>query len=242
MADNSVHFPKYSIQANTASNHSNRLFGSSKSSAGLDRVHELAPGESILECARLVVLVPAVDIQETRLAQQVWQLASPHSVPVLLLGIARDYETETALLRCLASLAAFTRDRFVKVETRILQTSSWVSALREVIQPGDVILSHVEQQVRKGLFQDQPLSAVLARSIQSPVYMISGYCTKDPRRISEPLRKAFAWVVLLLILAGFIGLDASVVGQVSGYWQQVLLTTLVIIEIGSIWLWNAWAG
>jgi len=242
MAGNSIHFPKITIDSKTASNHRNRLVGSSKSSAGLDRVHELVPGESILECARLVVLVPAGEIEEAGLAQQVWQLASPHGVPVLMLGIARDYEKETALLLRLASLAAFTRDRFVKVETRILQTSSWVSALREVIQPGDVILIHVEQQVRKGLFQDQPLSAVLARSIQAPVYMLSGYCTKEPPSISEPLRKVFAWVVLLLILAGFIGLDASVVGQVSGSWQQVLLTTLVIIEIGSIWLWNAWAG
>ena len=189
-----------------------------------------------------MVLVPAGEIHETQLAQQVWQLASPRTVPVLMLAIARDYETETALMRRLASLAAFTRDRFVRVETRIVQTSSWLNALREVLQPGDIILGNIEQQVGKGLFQVQPFCEVLCRSVDAPVYLLSGFCEKAPSRNSGLRHQVLAWGLLPLILAGFAGLDIRVVDQVSGSWQQILLIVLLAVEIGAIWLWNTWAG
>jgi hypothetical protein len=242
MAGNIARFPNYSTEANPASNHQERLVGPWKNDASSARSHELATGEGLPECARLVVLIPTGEIQETRLIQQVWRLASPRSVPILMLGITRDYETETGLMRRLATLAAFTRDRFVKVETRILHTANWVSALREITQPGDVILCNAEQDIAKGLFQVQPLSEVLPQSIRSPIYVLSGFCTKEPRRISEPLKQVLGWIILPLLLAGFIGLDARVVDEVSGPWQSVLLILLLTIEIGAIWLWNMWLG
>lgn len=242
MAGNLLQFPKYSTGANPASNHQDRLVGVREPIANLTRAHPLVPGDELPECRRLVVLIPAGEIQETLLVQQIWRLASPHSLPILMLGIARDYETETALLRRQAELAAFTRDRFVKVETRIMHSSSWVKALQAVIQPGDVILCNAEQEVGKGLFQVQPLCEVLSRSLRLPVYVVSGYYTQKPPLISKPFRQVLAWIVLPLVLAGFIGLDTRVVEEISGPWQQVLLFFLLAIEIGTIWVWNTWVG
>ncbi len=206
-------------------------------------IHMLTPGQVLPEAKRLIVLIPNVELaQDAKLPQRIWQLASPGKVPVVYLAIAGDYESEMSLRRRLALLAAITRDKHVPVEIHIAHNRSWVDALRVFTQPGDIILSHDGQTARKGLVGTEPLCDQLGRCLTAPVYRLTGYVQDESKKTSPFLRIFLSAVLLGLILVGFFALDAQVINQLKGTFQQVMLMILLFIEIGAIWAWNGLAG
>lgn len=203
----------------------------------------LAAWGGLPECRRIIVLVPNGDMdQAAHLPQRIWQLAVQAKSCVLYLALAGDYESEMNARRQLALLAAITRDKRVPVETQVAHTSNWVQALKSVLQPGDLILSHAELITRKGLFGSEPLSEQLYNSFSIPVYLISGYAHIEPEKTPQLLRLFLTGVLLVLILVGFFTLDEQIIRQLAGVAQQATLLLMVLLEIGAIWLWNYIAG
>lgn len=203
----------------------------------------LSPGQALPEAKRLIVLVPNIELaQDARLPQRIWQLASPGKVPVVYLALAGDYDSEMSARRRLTLLAAITRDKHVHVDIQIAHSSSWVEALRTMAQTGDIILSHAGQMAHKGLFGTEPLCDQLGRCLTEPIYLLNGYVQDEPRKSSQFMRLFVAGVILGLILIGFFALDAQVINQLKGTFQQVMLVFLLLIEIGAIWAWNGLMG
>jgi hypothetical protein len=203
----------------------------------------ISPGQALPEAKRLIVLIPNVELtQDARLPQRIWQLASPGKVPVVYLAIVGDYDSEMSARRRLTLLAAITRDKHVPVEIYIAHTSSWVEALRTFAQPGDIILSHAGQTARKGLLGMEPLSDRLGRCLIAPIYLLDGYMQVESKKTSPFLRVFISGVLLGLILIGFFALDAQVINQLKGTFQQIMLLIVFFVEIGAIWAWNGLAG
>jgi hypothetical protein len=206
-------------------------------------IQVLSPGQALPEAKRLIVLVPNVEMaQDARLPQRIWQLASPGKVPVVYLAIAGDYDSEMSARRRLTLLAAITRDKHVPVEIHIAHTSRWVEALRAFTQAGDVLLSHDGQTVRKGLFRSEPLCDQLSRCLTTPIYRLNGYMQDDPEKASPLVRLFLSGIILGMILIGFFALDAQVINQLRGIYQQAMLLILLFIEVGAIWAWNGLVG
>lgn len=206
-------------------------------------IQVLSPGQALPEAKRLVVLAPILELaQDARLPQRIWHLAAPGKVPVVYLAIAEDYDSEMSARRRLTLLAAITRDTRVPVEIHIAHNSSWVEALRPFTRPGDIILSHDGQTARKGLLGTEPLCDQLGRYLTAPIYLLDGYVQAESKKTSPFLRVFLSGLVLGLILIGFFTLDAQVIDQLRGTFQQVMLLILLFIEIGAIWAWNGLAG
>lgn len=203
----------------------------------------LFPGLPLPDCKRLIVLAPITEIAEDlRLPQRVWQLASPGRVKVLYMARAEDYPSEMTARRHLSLLADVTRDKRVPVNIQMVSGLSWLAALRDIAQPGDIILSFSGQRVRKGVFGSEALCGQLGRCLSVPTYLLSGYDETHPKKASSLLRLTLAWGLLGLILAGFFALDAQVISQFTGTLQQVMLLLLICVEIGAIWSWNGLVG
>lgn len=117
---------------------------------------------------RLVALISPETIQETHLAATIWRQASTYSADVLYLSIASDDQHEMDLRCRLATLAAITRDRRVRVETRVFHTSSWLTAINSILRPGDTLVVPSEQLVPKGWFGTQPLAGYLIQRTPGP--------------------------------------------------------------------------
>jgi hypothetical protein len=218
-----------------------------QSQAGLQSaakpIQVLSPGQALPEAKRLIVLVPNIELaQDARLPQRIWQLASPGKVPVVYLAIAGDYDSEMSARRRLTLLAAITRDKHVPVEIHIAHTSHWVEALRTFTQAGDIILSHDGQTVRKGWFGSEPLCYQLDRCLTAPIYQLSGTMQDESRESSRILRVIMSVLILGVILVGFFALDAQVINQLRGTYQQAMLLILLFIEVGAIWAWNGLVG
>src|ERR1700720_2038974 len=71
-------------------------------------------GVSLPPARRLVVLVPYLDLDEPALSRRIWNLAAPNKLAVLYLGLSPSTSEEPHARRQLATIAALTRDDWVK--------------------------------------------------------------------------------------------------------------------------------
>jgi hypothetical protein len=82
----------------------------------------------------------------------------------------------------------------------------------------------------------------LDRCLTAPIYLLSGYVQDTSKKTSHFLKIFYSAALLGLILLGFFVLDAQVIDQLRGSFQQVMLLILLCMEIGAIWVWNGLAG
>lgn len=87
------------------------------------------PKRSAPVVSRLLVLIPDADTDEGELARQLWQVAHQSALPMVLVSLLPDALHESQTRRRLANLTALIQDRQIKVETRLLAHSNWLSAL-----------------------------------------------------------------------------------------------------------------
>ena len=200
------------------------------SNAGIFVVHD----SKILPVKRLVMLVPNVDMDEVQIARQVWEMASPAWLSVILLSMCAGASDELQLERKLITLAALIRDPHVVVETHIEYGRNWPRGLKSILADGDVILCHAEQKV--GL-RHKPLVSVLD-ALHVPVWTLSGFYpssfTPRPHRLTE----LTFWFVALAILAGFFYLQIQINSLPSGWVENTMLYISVLVEIVLLWAWN----
>lgn len=182
---------------------------------------------------RLVVLVPDMDLDETRLAHYIWSLASPCYLDVLFLSLYRDAEAELRARRRLAILAAITRDDRIRVESRVYPASKWEKAIRAVWQPGDIVLCHAEQTDAVRELRRTPS----ATTPKFPLVVLYGFSQPEDGPWRKPTARWASWLVPLVIIVSFALFQIRLERVVSeNGMRTLLLCASVTLEFGLIWL------
>lgn len=189
---------------------------------------------------RLVVLVPAGLSDETALAHHIWTLAQPHGLPVLFVGCAPRVEDEPALRRRLILLAALTRDTdSVHTDYRLSIGTDWITPLRALGRPGDLVVCHAEQSA-PWLALGQPLDRVLAGTLGSPVYRLSGYCQPEGSEAGRLARQVVFWIGAIAVVTAFFWLQVNVQRLTRDWMQTAVFGLTVLVEFALLAAWNRW--
>ena len=186
---------------------------------------------------RLVVLIPDADTGESELAEHLWSIASVHGLAVLLIGIFRDPRREPRARRRLATLAALLRDEVVLVETKLETDTDWLTAIRSIRQPGDILLCHAELQILRWGFRRESLSRRLAREFNEPVYELSGFYPHLPSERSRLVSRAIAFGGSVLIVVLFTALEILIHQTTQAPVYTLLMSLCVLVEYGLLGVW-----
>ena len=192
-----------------------------------------SPGAS-----RLLVLVPDLDLDEVDLAQRVWSLAEPRSLPVLYLGITAEPFRESLVRRRLATLAAITRDDRIQVNTRYLPVHKWLEAIHATCRPGDLIVSPPERALSLQSNGYRSGRTALSAAAGAPVHLLPDSVFDARPDRGRRLKGWVFWPVSLAILAGFLWLQVQVDQAANGSVQLILLSISVLAEGGLLLLWH----
>jgi len=198
--------------------------------------------EQSLAVKRLIVLVPDQDVDEVKFSRSVRSLVPPDVRAFLLIALVNSSDTELAVRRRLATLAALMKGPLIKVDAQIFWDKSWIKAMGRVVKTGDAIICPTERFLSSGIGKKKPLSYCLHDALHVPVYVLSGFFPEEPRKWLQPLKQTLYWAILLAIFAGFFIFETKidimpdkVMGQISG-------SMAMVIEIILIYLWTAIAG
>ena len=186
---------------------------------------------------RLLVLVPDADIDEATWAASLWNLATPRSLPVLLVSATNRPEEQYRARRRLISLAAMTRADNVPVSVELLLDTGWEQAARRFWKPGDLLVCPSELRAG-GLFGHRALAQALVRRLGAPVYVLTGYCPALPDERLSLTRRMLAWVPPVLILIAFFWVQTQLTKATAGPLQTTALIGTVIVEFVLIALWE----
>ncbi len=187
---------------------------------------------------RLVVLVPDVDVDETRFATKLWSMALGLGLNLVFLGLARDTFREARVVRRLATLAAITCDKRIQVETRVATGTRWEPAIRSIWQAGDLLVCHAEQSKSVFGIGREPLASALASKLKVPVYALAGFYPELPPELPEGVRQIFAALPLVAIITVFFFVLVGIQRLTTGLVQTGLLCLSVIVTYSLIAAWE----
>jgi hypothetical protein len=186
---------------------------------------------------RLVVLVPDLDLDESALSRRVWNLAAPNKLAVLFLGLSSSASEEPHARRQLATLAALTRDDWVKVSTTLAAETNWLKALRPLLRGGDLIVCHAEQTA-PGWRGARPLGRTLCQTLETPVYLLEGFYAGDPGQVARPGARLMFWGGAVVILASAFWLQVQIATLPKNWAESALMLLSVVAECGLVGLWS----
>src|SRR5258706_368632 len=133
---------------------------------GLLVIHNL----DVVAARRLIVLIPNLDVDEVALAHEIWNLALPRGLAVLLLGLCPNPNDEPGARRRLVTVAALIREPRVSVETQLDFGRNWISILKNFLKMGDIVICPADQRI--GIF-GEPLDLSLAK-LGLPIITLPG--------------------------------------------------------------------
>lgn len=201
----------------------------------------LVPVESPLAPAkRLLVLVPDGVRDDMALAQQVWTLAQPRSLPVMYLGLVAQAQQEPRQRRRLALLAACTRDPDgVRADFGLAVGGDWLTWVCSVWRPGDLVVCHAEQHAWP-LWTGRALSQAVVGALHTPVYVLSGLCNAEPNGLAHMGRTVLFWAGALILAAVFFWLQVNIQSLAQDWVQTAGLALSVIVEFSLLAAWSRW--
>jgi hypothetical protein len=120
---------------------------------------------------------------------------------------------------------------------QILPGSSWLGAVRQVVQPGDLIVCHVDQAPGRWSWRRRRLAPLLAEKVDAPVYVLSGLY-KSSQRLAKWLVCLAYEVALLVIVGGFSWLELQADMTMVNPAKALVLILLFWSELGLIFAWN----
>ncbi len=189
------------------------------------------------DAPRLIVIVSAIS-EEAALAARILAQTKIASQPVLLLGVAATREAENELRRSLATVQAFIAAQGHPVDLKSEAGKGWLERIRPEFRPIDQVACYEEEGAS---LWSEPLSDVLGRALQAPIYDFSGL-HNAPAGSRPILSRAGAWVGSLGVIAGFLALQARIVISMQGWIQTLVLLVTFVVEMGVILLWNSFLG
>lgn len=191
----------------------------------------LFPEKPVLTSSRrLVVIVPRGNIAENTLARRIWQLASTSGLGVLYVAIAPDNEQVPYYHRRLADLTMMTSNDRLHAYTHISYENDWVTVVRQILQPGDVLVCMANHMVFKNFVQRIKLGEELVKIGKAPVYMLGGMKIGPTPEWEFAYKEVAAWVASLLLIIAFFGLQAGIDHSISGQLSKILIVMTIVAE------------
>jgi hypothetical protein len=217
---------------------SNSSDAATRKPAGWPVMSLLMPqGVALPATRRLLVLVPDLDLDQAALSRCVWNLAAPNKLAVLYVSRANSSAEEPHARRQLASLAALTRDDWVKVSTLLAPQPDWLNAVRALLCPGDLVVCHAEQSL-PGWRGARPLGHSLCEILLAPVQLLEGFYSGDPSQAAHPTARLLFWVGAVAIVAAAFWLQAQISVLPKNWAESALMALSVVAECGLIGLWS----
>ena len=190
---------------------------------------------------RLVVLVPGQGLEALALAQWLASPVSLHQPSILFLSVVQSLKEEPCARLQLSDLIALTRGFPVKVELELIMGKSWVDAVCEVWQPGDLVICYAGQTISIPGGTRYPLGVALSNRLDAPVFALTGLYREPLRRPRTRAAEVAWWGVALALAAAFGVLQIRISQNVMGWASQSLLILSVLAEVTLLWIWNqAW--
>jgi hypothetical protein len=158
---------------------------------------------------QLLVLLPNAEINEAQLAHTLWTLAGEHHASVHILALINDWADEAQVRLRVALLIALLHGSGIEpAEHYERDSTDWISIVRRLYQPGDVIVCHAEQTLplNNGRLPPHfsPLSTHIAM-LHMPVCELRGAIKQMP---AMTLRRAIrVWGLPLFIIFGSVALE-----------------------------------
>jgi hypothetical protein len=197
---------------------------------GLLVIHNL----DVVAARRLIVLIPNLDVDEVALAHEIWNLAFPRGLAVLLLGLCPNPDDEPGARRRLVTVAALIREPRVSVETQLDFGRNWIPILKNFLEMGDIVICPAGQRI--GIF-GEPLDLSLAK-LGTPIITLPGLYPPTRKLIPRFILESVFWVVSGAVLFIFFWFQSRIL-RISEEWaKDILLSLSVLIELGVIWVWN----
>ena len=122
---------------------------------------------------RLVVLMPEYTVDLASLSHIIRDQAINHTSQILIMSVVKEPFSSVHMAHVLRYLFAFIHDPFLHVDTRVEMNTTWLKAIKKVTRPGDTFLVLSDHSVRKGLFWNQPVSELIAKRLDLPVYILT---------------------------------------------------------------------
>jgi hypothetical protein len=183
---------------------------------------------------RLIVLIPNLDVDELALAHEIWNLAFPRGLAVLLLGLCPNPNDEPGARRRLVTIAALIREPRVSVETQLDFGRNWIPILKNFLEMGDVVICPAGQRI--GIF-GEPLDLSLAK-LGLPIITLTGLYPPTCKLIPRFILEFVFWAVSGGVLFVFFWFQSQILRLSEEWAKDTLLSLSVLIELGVIWVWN----
>lgn len=190
---------------------------------------------------RLVVLVPAGDIDEHALARRVWQLASCSELDVLYLALSPDADQVFYQRRRLIGLAAQSAYPHMRTDISVRSGKNWAKALKQTIQSGDLLICLAENS-SSGILQHKALSERLAASLGVPVYKFGDLPVKPTPHSQSWMKNVLAWGASITLLVVFFWMQLGIDRLTARPQATILLCLSVLVEVYCLWKINRWIG
>ena len=190
---------------------------------------------------RLVILVPDQGLEAPALAQWLASRVSLHRPSILFLSVVQSLNEEPCAWLQLSDLIAWTNGLPTKVESELIQGKSWIDAVYEAWQPGDLVICQAGQTISMPGAERYPLGVALCNRLDAPVLVLTGLYRESLRRPRTRTAEVAWWGVALALVAAFGVLQIWISRIATGWASQFLLILSVLAEVGLIWIWNqAW--
>ncbi len=182
---------------------------------------------------RLVVLVPGPAADLAALATQIQTLARPKALPVLLVGQGETLQDVWAARRQLTTLAALIAAYADQtVGTLVSPPRPWIKLLREVQQPGDLVVCHREQsQMTWPWLHRQSLGEQLRTQLDVPICVLQGHFPGLRTTTQRMINQGVSWAIPVAVILGFLLLQVQIELHTTGWLTAVLLSASVLIEL-----------
>jgi hypothetical protein len=186
---------------------------------------------------RLIILVPAKNLDTLRLAELITNLIHQNRSNLLLLSVVENLKDESSANSFIKELIELTSGLSVPIERKIVLGQSWVKVVKGTWQDGDVVICPAEQRttIRE---ESTPLGVLLAQASQVPVLMFEGYYHETHQHPHNRAAEVKWWGVALLVVAISSGFQIWIVRSIHGWPNPVLLFISFLVEYGFIWSWN----
>lgn len=192
---------------------------------------DVSQNASAVFLARLVVLVPSLEVDLAEFASSIRAMAQPRELAVLLVGQCLEPEEELTWRRQIVTLASLVRERSrIAVEFRVGRLPDWTEILRPLLTDGDLVVCHWEQS-RGWVWRRNNLARQIGAKFKVPACELSGLYGRLPSRSTPLAQRALAWVVPILIILLFAVIQYEIQTLTMGWITPVAMSASILIEL-----------
>ncbi len=181
--------------------------------------------------ARLVVLVPSLEVDLAEFASSIRAMAQPRELGVLLVGQCLRPDEELTWRRQIVTLASLVQERSrIAVEFRVGRLADWTEILRPLLADGDLVVCHWEQS-RGWVWRRNNLARQIGSVLKVPTCELSGLYGRLPARRAPLAQRALSWVAPVLVILLFAVIQYEIQALTTGWITPVALSASILIEL-----------